>query len=116
MTAPLPYLVIIFKGNELENVFLSDTQNFVNTLTADDRYSLPNTDNLKQLIQMQLYQKRKAFSRYDGLLKTWLDICRKSLISEDRLTGNMVNRPKHCWNMNDSTVTIFSDQFQGKCV
>ena len=63
MTAPLPYLVIIFKVNELENVFLSDTQNFVNTLTADDRYSLPNTENLKQLIQMQLYQKRKAFSQ-----------------------------------------------------
>ena len=36
--------------------------------------------------------------------------------SEDRLTGNMVNRPNHCLNLNDSTVTIFSDYFLGKWV
>ena len=36
---------------------------FVNTLTADDQYSLLNRDNLTQSIQKQLSQKRKAFSK-----------------------------------------------------
>ena len=36
----------------------------VNTLTADDKYSLLNKDNLTQLIRMQLSQKRKAISQY----------------------------------------------------
>ena len=34
---------------------------FVNTLTADDKYSLPNRDNLRQPIRMQLSQKQKSF-------------------------------------------------------
>ena len=34
---------------------------FVNTLTADDKYSLLNRDNLAQAIRMQLSQKQKAF-------------------------------------------------------
>ena len=32
---------------------------FVNTLTADDKYSLLNRDNLTQPIQLQLPQKQK---------------------------------------------------------
>ena len=36
-------------------------QLFVNTLTADGKYSLRNSDNLMQLIQMELYEKRKVF-------------------------------------------------------
>ena len=32
---------------------------FVNTLTADDKYSLLNKDNLAQPIQMQLSKKKK---------------------------------------------------------
>ena len=36
---------------------------FVNRLTADDKYSLLNRDNLMQQIQMQLSQKQKAFSQ-----------------------------------------------------
>ena len=35
---------------------------FVNTLTADDPYSLLNIDNLKQSTQVHLYQKQKIFS------------------------------------------------------
>ena len=34
---------------------------FVNTFTADDKYSLPNRENLTQPTQVQLSQKRKAF-------------------------------------------------------
>ena len=34
------------------------------------------------------------FRTYE-LQKTWLDKCLKSLVSEDPLTSNMVNGPKH---------------------
>ena len=36
---------------------------FVNTLTADDQYSLLNRDNLTQPIRTKLFQKQKPFSR-----------------------------------------------------
>ena len=39
---------------------------FVNTLTADDKYSLLNRDNLPQSIQMQLCQKQKTFSQFSS--------------------------------------------------
>ena len=51
---------------------------------------------------------------YYRLRKTWLDICQKSPVSEDLLPGKMVNGSKHCCNLNDSTVTIFSDLFECK--
>ena len=35
---------------------------FVNTLTADDKHSLLNRDNLKESIHTQLSQKPKTFS------------------------------------------------------
>ena len=37
---------------------------FVNTLTADDKYSLLSRDNSMQTIQMQLWQKQKPFSEF----------------------------------------------------
>ena len=37
---------------------------FVNTLSAVDKYSVPNRDNLTQPIQMQLSQKQKIFAKY----------------------------------------------------
>ena len=37
---------------------------FVNTLTADDKYSLLNRDNLRQPIWTTLSQKQKAFSEF----------------------------------------------------
>ena len=37
---------------------------FVNTLTADDKYSLLNRDNLTQPIPTQLSQKQKAFFQF----------------------------------------------------
>ena len=37
---------------------------FVNTLTADDKYSLLNRDNLTQPIWTPLSQKHKAFSQF----------------------------------------------------
>ena len=40
---------------------------FVNTLTADDKYSLLNRDNVTQQIRTQLSQKQKPF--YEFFLK-----------------------------------------------
>ena len=37
---------------------------FVNTLTADDQYSLLNRDNLTQPIRTQLFRKKRAFSKF----------------------------------------------------
>ena len=37
---------------------------FVNPLTANDKYSLPNRGNLLQHFQMHLSQKRKIFSEF----------------------------------------------------
>ena len=37
---------------------------FVNTLTADDKYSVQDCENLQLLIQMQLSEKRKTFSEF----------------------------------------------------
>ena len=37
---------------------------FVNTLTANDKYSLLNRDNLTQPTEMHLSQKEKSFSKY----------------------------------------------------
>ena len=46
---------------------------FVNTFTADDKYSVLNRDNLTQPIQMQLSQKQKVFSQcFSALLKSEL--------------------------------------------
>ena len=47
------------------------------------------------------------------LRKTWLDQCLKSPVSEDPSKSNIVNAPKHCGNLNDSTFTIFIDQYEG---
>ena len=37
---------------------------FVNTLTADDKYPVPDYENLQFLIQMQLSEKHKDFSQF----------------------------------------------------
>ena len=48
------------------------------------------------------------FRNYDPL-KTLLDKCLKSRISEDSSTSNMVNGIKKCWNLNDTLFTTFID-------
>ena len=46
----------------------------VNTLNADDRYSLLNRDNLTQPIQILLSQKQKTFSEFfSSFLKSILN-------------------------------------------
>ena len=52
------------------------------------------------------------FRKY-GLRKKRLEKCRRSPVSQDPLTGNIVNGPKRCFNLNYSTFTIFIDQCEG---
>ena len=53
------------------------------------------------------------YCRNYGLRKMWLYKCLKSPVSEDPLTGNLVNGPKHSFNLEGSTFTIFIDHCEG---
>ena len=44
------------------------------------------------------------YYRNYGLPKTWLDQCLKSPVSEDPTKSNMVNAPKHCSNLKDTSL------------
>ena len=52
------------------------------------------------------------YFRNYGLPKTWLDQCLKSPISEDPTKSNMVNAPKHCSNLRDTSFTIFINHWE----
>ena len=51
-----------------------------------------------------------------GLPRRWLDQCLKSHLSEDLSKSNMVNAPKHCSNLKDSTFTILIYQWEVNCL
>ena len=67
MRVLLPPWVITVKVIELQNSLL-DTwkffRPFLNTLTANDKYSLNSKDKWMQTIQMNLSQKAKIFSEF----------------------------------------------------
>ena len=67
MRAPLSSWVITLKVIELQKLLL-DTwmflRPFLNTLTADDKYSLISRDKWMQTIQMHLSEKPKIFSQF----------------------------------------------------
>ena len=44
------------------------------------------------------------YYRNYGLTKTWLHQCLKSPVSEDPTKSNMVNAPKHCSNLKDTSL------------
>ena len=56
------------------------------------------------------------YFRNYGLPKTWLDQCLKTPVSEDPLKSNMVNVPKHCSNLKDTTFTIFISHWEANYV
>ena len=39
---------------------------FLNRLTVDDKYSLRNSENLRQPIQIELFNKQKTFSEFSA--------------------------------------------------
>ena len=110
---------------------------FLNTVIACDKYSLISREKWMQTMQMHLSQKQNIFSEFfsaflesalnfqhfqkkmPSLLmyfrnyrprKTGLDKCLKIPILEDLFTGDMLNRPKHWFNLNQRPFIIFSDQ------
>ena len=67
MTAPLSTWVIIVKVMKLQKSLLETWKffsRFLNTLTADDKYSVIRRDNWMQTIQMHLSQKENVFSQF----------------------------------------------------
>ena len=112
----------------------------LNTLAADEKYPVLNWDDITTLFQMILSQKQNTFSGIfraflkSGLnlehfekeddpesflfpklrtLKTLFDECLKSPVSEDPLKSNLVNGPKHCWNLYHRTFIIFIKHCEG---
>ena len=53
------------------------------------------------------------YLRNYGFRKTWLGKCLKTPISQDHLTGNVVNGSRHCFIRNDRPITIIIDQCEG---
>ena len=67
---------------------------FVNTLTADDQYSLLNRDNLTQPIATQLFQKQKDFSQFFlAVLKSTLNF--EHLEKKDDLHSSFISEITH---------------------
>ena len=67
---------------------------FVNTLTADDQYSLLNRDNLTQPIRTQLSQKEKAlFQFFVAFSKSTLNF--ESLQKKDDLHSSFISEITH---------------------
>ena len=67
MRALLPARVITVKVIELQNSLLNKWKffrPFLNTLTANDKYSFNGKDKWMQTIQMPLSQKENIFSRF----------------------------------------------------
>ena len=53
------------------------------------------------------------YFRNGRLWKTSLDQYLKCLVSRDPSSGNMVNGPKQCCKLSDSTFTIYIDHWEG---
>ena len=91
----------------------------VNTLAADEKCRVLNRDIQTILIQMQLSEKQKTYSLiFTAFLKCRLNFQYffnkfvKCPILEDPLIRNMVNVPKHCWNLHHSIFIIFINHYQ----
>ena len=116
---------------------------FANVLAAYDKYPVLNSYKLMIPIQRQYSQKQNTFSQFFAEFfksrwtlnilkkimmlihcvylklrtpKTWFYKCLKSPVSELFSTSNMVNGPKHCWNLHRSTFIIFIDHCQGNWI
>ena len=146
MRAPLSSWVIPVKVIELQKSILETWKSFtafLNTLTADDKYSLSSRDKWMQTIQMDLSQQEDIFLNFFDRFsnfhyvsnifkkrlpsyfmffrnyrprKACLDKCLKAPLSGDLSTGDMVNGPKHWGNLNQSAFIILRDHCEGNWV
>ena len=111
---------------------------FVNALTADEKCSGSNIQNLPQQFQTPISHKQKSFSEFFIALlkcawklehfqkkrlvswpnyfrnywswKTWLLKRPKGLASEHQSLMNVLTGSKHCWNQHDTGITLFYRQ------
>ena len=56
------------------------------------------------------------YFRNYGLPKTLLDQCLKSPVSKDPTKSNMMNAPKHCSNLGDTSFPIFINHWEVNCL
>ena len=56
------------------------------------------------------------YFRNYGLPKTWLDQCLKSPVSDDPTKSDMVNAPKYCSDLRETSFTIFINHWEVNCV
>ena len=65
--------------------------------------------NLHQILNIfkERWPSEFMYFRNYGPRKTWSGKCLKSPVLDHRSTGNMVNGPKHWFNLNGSSFTIF---------
>ena len=144
MRAPLAYWLMIANVIELEKWLLL-TWNvwrlFVNSLTAECKYSLISKDNSMRTIQRHLSQKQNFFSRFFSAFlesafnfklfqkkmtligyafpklrtrKTRLNKCLKAPVWEAGSTGDMGNGRKQWFNLKESGfIKLISDM---KCL
>ena len=132
-----------FSGKKSLLVICQRLRLFVNTMTAVDKCSLPNRDNLNQPIHMQLSQILKSFSSFilhfrnlGSILKIFRKkmtlianlflklrpaknvvryLC-KSPASDYPYKRNMVNGSQLCLNLSNSTCGIFIVQREDNLV
>ena len=139
MRVSLSYWLIIVKVNELEKSLLVSVnvlRLFVNTLTADDKYSLISKDNSIQTIQKHLFQKRNILSEFFSAFfesalnfehfqtkmiliayvfaklptpKNALDKCLKAPVWDAYSTDDMGKWRTHWFNLNESVFIILID-------
>ena len=72
----------------------------------------------KPILNLKNFEKKRwtsylMYFRNYGLQKMWLDNCLKKAILEHSSRSNMVNKPKHFWNLNESAFAILIDQCEG---
>ena len=132
-----------FSGKKSLLVICQRLRLFVKTMTTVQKCSLPNRNNLKQPIHMQLSQKLKTFCSFIFHFRNLgkiLDIFRKKMrlvaylilrlrrakimvrymrkspTSDYPSKRNIVNGSQICLNLSDSTCGIFIAQREGNLV
>ena len=71
-----------------------------------------NLDSILKIFKKNMTFIGDVFLNLGTPKKEWLKIP----VLEDPSKSNMVKGPKHCWNLNDSTFTMFIDHCQGNSV
>ena len=102
-TISIFFLTETIYSNILRCIYLRNEKYFLNFFLH-----FLNGDSILTFSNKRLPSSLIYFWTY-GLWKTRLDKCLKSPLWGDPSTINMVNKRKHCWNLDDRTFTISID-------